>query len=108
MLPELWWQALIDGVRDAWNSFGDTVAPEGVFSRDSLERLLRVSYPVAPFNRPEVMAPLLGLAGVLLSIVLAGVAVSSLLSMVAALLALGLLLSRFFGVTLELGAVAAS
>jgi len=105
MLPELSWQALIDGVNDAWNALGQTLAPEGVFTRDSLERLVRVSYPVAPFNRPEVAAPLLGLAGVLLSLVLAGVAVSSLLSMVAALLALGLLLSRFFGVSLELGGV---
>ncbi|HEY8517792.1 MAG TPA: hypothetical protein VIS07_19965 [Candidatus Binatia bacterium] len=108
MIPELSWQTLLDGVRDAWSALGSAVAPEGVFTRDALERLVRLSYPVAPFNRPELLAPILGLAGVLLSLVLAGVAVSSLLSMVAALLALGLLLTRFFGVTLELGGAVAS
>jgi hypothetical protein len=107
MLSELSWKAMVDGVNDAWRSLGEAVAPDGVFSRDSLERLVRVSYPVAPFNRPEVVAPLLGLAGLLLSMVLAGVAATSLLSMIAALLALGLLLTRFFGVSLELGGVAA-
>jgi len=107
MLSEISWRTLVDGVNDAWRSLGDSVAPEGMFSRDSLERLVRVSYPVAPFNQPELIAPLLGLAGLLLSLVLAGVAATSLLTMIAALLALGLLLTRFFGVSLEIGAGAA-
>ncbi len=53
---------------------------------------------------PEFVAPVLGIAGVLLSLLLAGVAFSSLLSMVAALLALAMMLTRFYGVSLELGA----
>lgn len=103
MLSEVSWKALIDGVSDAWRALGESIAPEGVFTRESLERLVRVSYPVAPFNRPEVLAPLVGLVGLLLSFVLAGVAATSLLSMIAALLALALLLTRFFGVSLEIG-----
>ena len=105
MLVELSWKTLVDQVSDAWFVLADAVAPEGLFSRDAVERFVRVSYPVAPFNQPEIVAPLLGIAGVLLSLVLAGVALSSLLSMIAALLALGLLLTRFFGVSFEVGAV---
>ncbi len=103
MLSELSWKAVVDGLSDAWRALGENIAPEGVFTRDSFERLIRVSYPIAPFNQPEVLAPFVGLAGLLLSFVLAGVAATSLLSMVAALLALALLLTRFFGVSLEIG-----
>jgi hypothetical protein len=104
MLQELSWQSLIETVSSAWQTLAESIAPEGLFSRDAVDRLVRVTYPVAPFNEPEIVAPVLGIAGVLLSLVLAGVAVSSLLSMVAALLALAMLLTRFYGVTLEVGA----
>jgi len=104
MLQEISWQSLVETVGGAWTTLTDAVAPEGVFSRDAVDRLVRITYPVAPFNQPEFVAPLLGMAGVLLSLLLAGVAVSSLLSMVAALLALAMLLTRFYGVTLEVGA----
>lgn len=103
MLQELTWQNLVDTVSSTWSTLTEAVAPEGLFSRDAVDRLVRITYPVAPFNQPEVVAPLLGVAGVLLSLVLAGVAVSSLLSMVAALLALAMLLTRFYGVSLEVG-----
>lgn len=104
MLQEFSWQGLVDSVSGALTSIGEAIAPEGLFSRDAVDRLVRITYPVAPFNQPEFVAPVLGIAGVLLSLVLAGVAVSSLLSMVAALLALAMLLTRFYGVTLEVGA----
>src|SRR3954454_2567952 len=104
MLQEVSWRSLVETVSGAWAALTEAVAPEGLFSRDAVDRLVRVTYPVAPFNQPEIVAPLLGVAGVLLSLVLAGVAVSSLLSMVAALLALAMLLTRFYGVSLELGA----
>jgi len=104
MLQEVSWQNLVDTVSGAWSSLTEAIAPEGLFSREAVDRLVRVTYPVAPFNQPEFVAPVLGIAGVLLSLVLAGVAVSSLLSMVAALLALAMLLTRFYGVSLEVGA----
>jgi hypothetical protein len=104
MLQEISWQGLIDTVSGALASIGETIAPEGLFSRDAVDRLVRLTYPVAPFNQPEFVAPVLGIAGVLLSLVLAGVALSSLLSMVAALLALAMMLTRFYGVSLEVGA----
>jgi hypothetical protein len=104
MLQEFSWQRLVDTVGGALTSIGEAIAPEGIFSRDAVDRLVRVTYPVAPFNQPEFVAPVLGIAGVLLSLVLAGVAVSSLLSMLAALLALAMLLTRFYGVTFEVGA----
>jgi hypothetical protein len=104
MLQEVSWQSLVDAVSNAWSTLAEAVAPEGLFTRDAVDRLVRITYPVAPFNEPQIVAPLLGVAGVLLSLVLAGVAVSSLLSMVAALLALAMMLTRFYGVSLEVGA----
>ncbi len=104
MLQDFSWQNLVDSVSGALSSIGDAIAPEGLFSRDAMDRLVRITYPVAPFNQPEFVAPVLGIAGVLLSLLLAGVAFSSLLSMVAALLALAMMLTRFYGVSLELGA----
>lgn len=104
MLQEFSWQNLFDTVSGAIAAVGEAIAPEGLFTRDAVDRLVKITYPVAPFNQPEFVAPVLGIAGVLLSLLLAGVAVSSLLSMVAAMLALAMMLTRFYGVSLELGA----
>jgi len=104
MVQDFSWQSLVDTVSSALSALGETIAPDGLFTRDAVDRLVKITYPVAPFNQPEFVAPVLGIAGVLLSLLLAGVAVSSLLGMVAALLALAMLLTRFYGVSLELGA----
>ncbi|MBM4242568.1 MAG: hypothetical protein FJ148_01980 [Deltaproteobacteria bacterium] len=104
MVQDFSWQSLVDTVSGALSALGETIAPDGLFTRDAVDRLVKITYPVAPFNQPEFVAPVLGIAGVLLSLLLAGVAVSSLLGMVAALLALAMLLTRFYGVSLELGA----
>ena len=104
MLQDFSWQNLVETVSGALSALGETIAPEGLFTRDAVDRLVKITYPVAPFNQPEFVAPVLGIAGVLLSLLLAGVAFSSLLSMVAALLALAMMLTRFYGVSHELGA----
>jgi hypothetical protein len=59
-----------------------------------LSELLR---PVDPFNRSEVLAPLVGMAGVVLMLMLSGVAVGALATTIAALMALYFLLTQVFG-----------
>jgi hypothetical protein len=79
-----------------WNAaeaLGAEVRGEGVLA------LLR---PVAPFNRPNFLAPAMTVGALLAFLVLSGVAVASLGALLTALLALYLLLVQVFGVTVEL------
>jgi hypothetical protein len=97
------WGVLASLAERAWDAIAEGFAPEEWLSRDGLRNLVRLTHPVEPFNRPEFVAPLVGLAGMLLGLVLAGVAVSSLATLVVALVALGLMLARVYGVSLEIG-----
>jgi hypothetical protein len=58
--------------------------------------------PVAPFNRPNFLAPAITVGALLSFLILSGVAVASLGALLTALLALYLLLVDVFGVTIEL------
>jgi len=76
--------------------------PDDLMSRDTATELVLLTRPVEPFNYSDLAAPVIGLAGVLLGLLLAGVAVASLGTLAASLLALGFLLTEVFGVTLEM------
>jgi hypothetical protein len=65
------------------------------------EGLLALLRPVAPFNRPNFLAPAVTVGALLLFLLLSGVAVASLGALLTALLALYLLLVQVFGVTVE-------
>jgi hypothetical protein len=73
--------------------FGREVRGEGVLA------LLR---PVAPFNRPQFLAPAVTIGALIGFLILSGVAITSLGALLTALLALYLLLVEVFGVTVEL------
>jgi hypothetical protein len=64
--------------------------------------LLSVLRPVAPFNRPNFLAPAVTVGALLTFLMLSGVAVTALGALLTALLALYLLLVEVFGVTIEL------
>ncbi len=100
-MEEFSWQALVEDVRRFWNEaaarFGATSSPLG-----GNVDVLRVLRPVEPYNTVEALAPLVGLAGALLGILLAGLALASLGTLLSSLLALGLLLTEVYGVELEL------
>ncbi len=98
---------LADSAGAAWQDFRSNFNPEGLLSVRSWEDLSRVTAPVEPFNRPEALAPVIGIAGVVLGLVLAGVALGSLGSLLLALLGMGLLLSRLYGISLEVVALGA-
>jgi hypothetical protein len=53
--------------------------------------------PIDPFNRSDVLTPLVGIAGVIAMLMLSGVAVSALATAIAALMALYFLLTQVFG-----------
>jgi hypothetical protein len=71
----------------------------GEASRQGYLTLLR---PVAPFNRPDFMAPAVTVGALFSMLLLSGIAVASLGALLTALIALYLLLVQVFGVTVEL------
>ena len=66
------------------------------------EGMLALFRPVAPFNRPQFLAPAITVGALLSFLVLSGVAVASLGALLTALLALYLLLVQVFGVSVEM------
>ena len=105
MWQGLSWQSLVARLGDLWSAVRDEIAPEGIFTRETALEIVRLSRPIEPFNQPDFIAPLIGLGGLLLGLVLAGVALSSLGALLTALLALALLLTQVYGIRLELGAI---
>jgi hypothetical protein len=58
--------------------------------------------PVAPFNRPDFLAPVVTIGALVSFLLLSGVAIVSLGTLLTAMLALYLLLVQVFGVSIEL------
>lgn len=57
--------------------------------------------PVAPFNRPGFLAPVVTIGGLIAALLLSGLAITSLGAFMAALLALYMLLVQVFGISIE-------
>jgi uncharacterized membrane protein len=64
--------------------------------------MLALLRPVAPFNRPQFLAPAITIGALLSFLLLSGIAVASLGALLTALLALYLMLVQVFGVSVEL------
>jgi hypothetical protein len=64
--------------------------------------LLAMLRPVAPFNRPALLAPAMTIGALLTFLMLSGVALASMGALLTALLALYVLLVQVFGVTIEI------
>ncbi|HYC21811.1 MAG TPA: hypothetical protein VEI94_03870 [Candidatus Bathyarchaeia archaeon] len=107
-MTQIAWQYLTEQASQLFSSLREEALGERFFSIESLQGILRLTQPVAPFNQPAFIAPLVGLGGMLLGLILAGVAVSSFAALLTALLALALLLSRMFGFSVELGPLGAA
>ncbi len=95
------WESLVREVERFWDDVQASL-PEGLFSRETATEVVRLTRPVEPFNSLDFLAPILGLAGALLGVLLAGVALASLGTLLTSLLALGFLLTEVYGVTLEM------
>lgn len=99
-MEEFSFEALAEQVRAFWARLRSEL-PESLFSREGATELARLTRPVEPFNYSDLLAPVIGLAGLLLGVLLTGVALASLGTLLASMLALGFLLTEVFGVTLE-------
>ena len=88
-----WIEDVGNQLRGVAEAFGAEVRGQG---------LLSVLRPVAPFNRPNFLAPAVTVGALITFLILSGVAVTALGALLAALLALYLLLVEVFGVTVEL------
>lgn len=87
-----WLEAIYGQVRDVVQGVGQQISEQGVFP------LLK---PVAPFNEPAVLAPVVAVSALLAFFMLSGVAVSAFATLVVALLALYLVLAEIFGYSFE-------
>lgn len=76
-----------------WEAFRGEVDRQG---------LLPLFRPVAPFNEPRFLAPLVTVGGLLTFVLLSGVALTSLAALLLALLVMYLLLAQVFGFSIEL------
>jgi hypothetical protein len=63
--------------------------------------LLTFLHPIAPFNRPAFLAPMVTVGALISFLLLSGVAVTALGALLLALLALYLLLVQVFGISVE-------
>jgi hypothetical protein len=72
------------------------------------EGMLALLRPVAPFNRPQFLAPAITVGALLSFLLLSGIAVASLGALLTALLALYLMLVQVFGVSVELRPIGGS
>jgi hypothetical protein len=105
------WRSVVEPLGEIWRSLegalGAVLGREGVDAEAAWRSVARLGRPVEPFDRPDFLAPLIGIAGLFVGLLLCGVALASLGSLVASLIALGLLLTRVFGISVEVGAPAA-
>ncbi|HZP43230.1 MAG TPA: hypothetical protein VFD84_17210 [Candidatus Binatia bacterium] len=88
-----WMEELSNQLWAVVEAFGAEVREHGLLA------LLR---PVAPFNRPAFLVPLVTVGALVGFLLLSGVAVTALGALLAALVALYLLLVEVFGVSIEL------
>ena len=71
----------------------------GIEARE--QGLMTLFRPIAPFNRPAFMAPMVTVGALITFLLLSGVAVTALGALLTALLALYLLLVQVFGISVE-------
>ena len=68
--------------------------------------LLPMMRPIAPFNQPSFLAPVVTVAGLMSMMLLSGVAVTAFGMMLVAMLAMYLLLVQVFGLSIEINPLA--
>ncbi len=87
-----WLETIYGEFRGVVGEFGQQVREQG---------LLPLLRPVAPFNEPAVLAPVVAISAVIGFCFLSGIAVSAFAALVVALLAIYLVLAQVFGYCFE-------
>ena len=101
MFPEMEWDKFLTGVDQFWAEFRDQFLDERVLSGTAVQGVADFTRPVGPLGDSGILAPMIGVAGLLAGLLLSGVALGALGALLGALLALGFLLARVFGISLE-------
>jgi len=82
--------------------YGELRGVVGEFSQQVREQgLLPLLRPVAPFNEPAVLAPVIAVSAMIGFFFLSGIAISAFAALVVALLAIYLVLAQVFGYSFE-------
>lgn len=101
MFPEVdleeWMRAVDDLVADVRAQ----LAASDLFRAENVSTVIDVSRPVGAAGETGFLAPLIGVAGMVAGLMLAGVAVGALGTFLSAVLGLGFLLVRLYGVSFE-------
>ena len=87
-----WLETIYGELRGVVSEFGQQVREQG---------LLPLLRPVAPFNEPAVLAPVIAVSAVIGFFFFSGIAVSAFAALVIALLAIYLVLAQVFGYSFE-------
>lgn len=102
MFPEMEWDSLVASVDQFWTDFREQFLEDGVLSSSAIQGVADFTKPVGPMGDSGLLAPLIGVAGLLAGLLLTGVALGALGALLGALLALGFLLVRVYGVSFEM------
>ena len=102
MFPDLDLDNLFSTIDEIWANVREQMDAEGVFSQATAQGVVAFARPVGPAADSPLFAPVIGVAGVLAGLLLAGVAVSALGAFLVAVMALGFLLARVFGFSFEI------
>ena len=102
MFPEMEWESLMASVDEFWTEFRDQFLDDSVLSSSAVQGVADFTKPVGAMGDSGFLAPLIGVAGLLAGLLLTGVALGALGALLGALLALGFLLVRVYGVTFEI------
>ncbi|MFP6665312.1 MAG: hypothetical protein VCC00_14040 [Deltaproteobacteria bacterium] len=102
MFPELDFDKLFSTLDEVWTNVREQLDAEGVFSQATAQGVVDFARPVGPAADSPLFAPVIGVAGMLASLLLAGVAMGALGAFLAAVMALGFLLARVYGVSFEI------
>ena len=94
------WEVLLNRLQEAWEDLSSGfLAPAPAETALSFLRLTR---PVESFGGNDLLAPIVGLAGVLTGLLAAGVALAALGTLLTSLLVLGFVLTEIFGLSIEM------
>jgi hypothetical protein len=87
-----WLETIYTQVRGVVGEFGQQVSEQG---------LLPLLSPVAPFNEPAMLAPVVAVSALIGFFFFSGIAVSAFAALIVALLAIYLVLAQVFGYSFE-------
>lgn len=101
MFPDMDFEEWMRAVDDLVSNLQDQLAASDLFRAENVSTVIDVSRPVGAAAETGFLAPIIGVAGLVAGLLLSGVAIGALGTFLAAVLGLGFLLVRLYGVSFE-------